>query len=270
VGWNNADATFNGTIKNDGTTTLIKVGTGKWTLTGANTWSGGFSISNGIVLANNSTGSALGSGAVNVYGGAVLGGTGSVGAPVTVHSGGTLAPGINTGTLTFTSTLTLNSGSALSYDLGPTNSSDKALINGSVTLGGTLHVTNRAGFGPGIYTLLTYTGTLGGSLPGIGVVPAGYGFTLDTNTLGQVRLLVTLTAKPRFISPARLGTNLWMRGTNGTANGSYYVLSATNVAQPLSNWTKLATNQFDAAGTFSFTNAIEANTAARFFLLQLQ
>src|SRR5262249_10577306 len=66
VGWNNRDAVWNGTLKNDGTTTVVKVGTGKWTFTSANTWSGGFTISGGTVLANNTTGSGIGSGAIVV------------------------------------------------------------------------------------------------------------------------------------------------------------------------------------------------------------
>src|SRR5262249_2077935 len=95
VGGNNPDTTFGGTIKNRGTSTFIKSGTGKWTLTGANTWSGGLTINGGIVLANNTSGSAVGSGAVAVSSGGALGGTGSVGAAVTVNSGGAISPGSN-------------------------------------------------------------------------------------------------------------------------------------------------------------------------------
>jgi hypothetical protein len=43
-------------------------------------------------------------------------------------------------------------------------------------------------------------------------------------------------------------------GSNGTANGTYYVLTSTNVTMPLANWLPLTTNQFDAAGNFVFSN----------------
>jgi hypothetical protein len=44
------------------------------------------------------------------------------------------------------------------------------------------------------------------------------------------------------------------------------VLATTNVALPVSNWTRIATNSF-AGGNFSFTNAV--NLPQRFYLLQV-
>jgi hypothetical protein len=38
----------------------------------------------------------------------------------------------------------------------------------------------------------------------------------------------------------------------------------------LANWTRLATNQFDAGGNFNSTNTINPSLPARFFLLQSQ
>ena len=64
------------------------------------------------------TGSLNGSGAVNVNGGGLLSGNGSVG-NVTVVSAGTLAPGYTAGAGTLNATsLTLQSGSVLNYTLG--------------------------------------------------------------------------------------------------------------------------------------------------------
>jgi hypothetical protein len=56
--------------------------------------------------------------------------------------------------------------------------------------------------------------------------------------------------------------------TNGTPGSLFYLLSSTNVATPLSNWAKLATNVFDFSGnaSFSFTNGITG--AQRFYILQ--
>ncbi len=64
-------------------------------LTGDNTYSGGTVVNYGTLLANNTTGSALGSGAVAITNLGVLGGKGSVVATTTVSSGGTVSPGTN-------------------------------------------------------------------------------------------------------------------------------------------------------------------------------
>jgi hypothetical protein len=73
------------------------------------------------------------------------------------------------------------------------------------------------------------------------------------------------------ISAANLvgGNQLVMVGGGGTANGIYYVLTSTNVAQPLNQWQRIATNQFDGAGGFAITNPVTAGTSQQFFQLQL-
>ena len=159
IGGNNTDATFAGTIKSDGTNPFFKTGTGRWTLTGANTWSGGLTINGGLVLANNASDSATGTGAVAVNSTGALGGTGSMSGAVTVNSGGAISPGSNgVGTVTMTGGLTLNSGAILNFDLGTTAASDKIAVTGALALNGVLNLTNVAGFGAGTYTLITYTG----------------------------------------------------------------------------------------------------------------
>jgi hypothetical protein len=66
------------------------------------------------------------------------------------------------------------------------------------------------------------------------------------------------------------GTNVVFGGSGGTSNGAYFVLSSTNVALPLENWTMLGgTNLFDASGHFVFTNAVNPALPAQFFALSL-
>lgn len=82
--------------------------------------------------------------------------------------------------------------------------------------------------------------------------------------------LTSPTAPPPTISQAALqGGSLVVSGAGGVTNGVYYVLSSTNVALPRTNWNIVATNLFNAAGGFSFTNALEPGASARFYLLQL-
>jgi hypothetical protein len=68
------------------------------------------------------------------------------------------------------------------------------------------------------------------------------------------------------------GTQLVLNGTNGLAGGTYFVLAQTNIATPLNQWNRIATNYFTNSGNFTLTvtNAINAAQPKRFFALQLQ
>jgi autotransporter-associated beta strand protein len=98
------------------TGSVTQAGSGTTTLTAANTYSGATTVSGGTLLANNSTGSATGTGLVTVNSGAKLGGTGKVG---TVTVSGTLLGGNGTtGTTLTVGNLTMNSGSIIQLALG--------------------------------------------------------------------------------------------------------------------------------------------------------
>ena len=63
-------------------------------------------------------------------------------------------------------------------------------------------------------------------------------------------------------------SGLVLNGSNGVANGTYYVLTSTNVATPLASWTVLSTNNFDVNGAFSISNSLNSNVAQCFYLLK--
>ena len=67
----------------------------------------------------------------------------------------------------------------------------------------------------------------------------------------------------------RLPNGMVMSGSGGPANANYYLLSSSNLTLPLANWTRLVTNQFDATGGFTYTNALNQNSAQWFYRLQL-
>jgi hypothetical protein len=120
--------------------------------------------------------------------------------------------------------------------------------------------------------LFTYGGALSGSLPAIGVMPSGYSFSISTNTPGYVNLVVKII-KPNpavFGGTALAGGGLALSGSGGTSNGTYYVLTSTNLTQPLAQWQFIATNQFDTNGNFNVTNLVYTNAPQRFYLLQSQ
>ena len=63
---------------------------------------------------------------------------------------------------------------------------------------------------------------------------------------------------------------LALTGTGGVANGNFYLLGSTNLITPLTNWTPMLTNQFDANGNFDFTNPINLGSQQSFYLLKIQ
>jgi hypothetical protein len=73
---------------------------------------------------------------------------------------------------------------------------------------------------------------------------------------------------PYFDGVVQSGSNLTFDGICGLTNSNYYVLSATNLALPLTNWTTVATNSFDSNGNFVFTNPI-GPASQNFFILKL-
>ncbi len=125
---------------------MSNTSTGITRLTGNNnTYAGGTTVTSGTLLANNTSGSATGTGAVNVTATGTLGGRGFITTSgLTVANGGTLKPGDATvangiGALTVTGPTTLNAtgGSILDLQITHTNgtsTSAAANRNGDNTL----------------------------------------------------------------------------------------------------------------------------------------
>jgi len=271
IGGRNTDATFAGTIteqSTNATTAIQKIGTGTWTLTGSNSYAGDTTVAGGALLVNNTAGSGTGQGDVVVATGATLGGNGAIAGFLTIQSGATLTPGNPVGTLSVSNDLLLDGAAVLNFDLGAIATSYKVVVGNNLVLGGILNLTNVAGFGAGTYTLMTYGGTLSGTLPVIGSKPAGYNVTVDTSIAGQVRLVVRVPV-PVFGNVVLANGNLVFSGSSGPATMPYYVLTSTNLTLPVTNWMRLLTNYFDAGGNFNVTNPVDPGLDQSYFLLQL-
>ena len=158
-------AHYQGTIA--GNIRFIKEGAGRCVLEGNNTYAGGTSVRAGILEVHGGAVSVTGAGAVTVDAGAQLAGSGKIAGNVTVN-GGTIAPGSFAWVgwaMDLGGNLTLNAASSLKFDLGPPGvvgppSNDFLIVGGNLTLDGTLNVTPGAGFGQGVYPLLSYGGNL--------------------------------------------------------------------------------------------------------------
>ncbi|MDQ0586279.1 autotransporter outer membrane beta-barrel domain-containing protein [Variovorax paradoxus] len=231
-------ATLQGVV--DGPGALVKSGTGTLALTAANSYAGGTVVNAGTLKIDNTTGSATGSGAVQVNSGGTLGGGGTISGAVTVVDGGTLAAGNSPGTLN-TGALSLSGGSILSYELGQAGTAggplnDLVNVTGNLTLDGTLNVAQSSGgtFGPGLYRLITYTGSLTDNGLDVGAVPSG-------TVASDLSVQTSVAKQINLVNRAGFSFNFWDGGNgadynNGTANGGS---GAWRVGAPGDGWTDM-------------------------------
>lgn len=178
IGAKGTDAVFNGMISGN---SIIKVGEGSWTLTGANTYKGGTTVQAGKLIVNNAAGSGTGTGDVQVASDAVLGGTGIINGGILLNSGAILAPGdAAIGTLTANATVDMKAGAITEMEVNKSSlSSDRLSVAGSLTLGGVLKILTLGGddFAPGdqfqLFDAMTIQGgfsTIEPATPGAGLV----------------------------------------------------------------------------------------------------
>ncbi len=259
IGNNNVSTTYSGALTNGGSVT--KIGTGTLTLNGTNTYTGKTTISAGTLALSGS--GSIASTNIIVAGGAGLdvSGLSSVfalaGSTLTNSSVGAVFNGTNNcsaGTL------------ALVYDgVNPSF----IQTNGTMTLSAsTVIQVNNTGvsLANGSYTIIAAAtagniGQVTGPLPAVAVTGNGAAGTasLQINGSGGLNLVVASAATPPpavINSVSVSGNNLILQGTNGALSGTYSILTSTNVASPLPNWTTNASGTFTAGGAFS--NAIPA------------
>jgi rhamnogalacturonan endolyase len=275
IGGAGANTEFDGVIRDGtvGTVALVKTGAGVFTLAGTNIYSAGTTINGGTLLLNNTSGSGTGSGIVTVASGGTLGGNGIVSGAVTVNSGGALAPGNPLGMLTVSNNLTLATGSTTFMQIQHSPlTNDAVKVTGTLAEGGTLNVTNigASALAAGdSFVLFNATGR-SGAFANVILPPLPVGLAWNTNALYAAGAVsVVLTARPVIAAVSISGNGLVFNGAGGVGNANYYLLGSTNLAAPPTNWTRLLTNQFDAAGNFNFTNGFDASAPQNFFLLQV-
>jgi hypothetical protein len=115
-------------------------------------------------------------------------------------------------------------------------------------------------------------------------------YTPPTNTLGQDSFTYTVSdttgqandsstgtnfinivgiSTPVLSSAVLSGGNVVLSGHGGAAGGTYDVLTATNAATPLTNWTDLGAFSFNGSGNFSNSIPVSTNPPNEFFRIRV-
>ncbi|HEY2586632.1 MAG TPA: autotransporter-associated beta strand repeat-containing protein [Tepidisphaeraceae bacterium] len=147
---------------------IVKSGTGVMSLTAPNTYTGPTSVNAGVLMANNVTGSATGTGAVTVNPGGMLAGNGIISGATTVNAGGMISAGdgyIHPGRLALTGAATMASGNGTVGDPG----------NGATYVWKMSNATGAAGNSSGWDSLALNTLAMSGSGSFITIQPISVG-----------------------------------------------------------------------------------------------
>ena len=179
-----------------GNDSVSKSGTGTWTLSAPNTYTGTTDVFGGKLLIDSDQSAATGAATIHSTG--TLGGTGTIGGAVTVR-GGTISPGEGIGTLTLSDSATLRDRGTYLVDIFAATS-DLLEIDGALDLSSPLDQIAFNGTPDGIttYALATYASLVGAF--DFADVPSGYSLVY-----GPDRLDLAPIPEPATLVPTGLG-----------------------------------------------------------------
>ena len=205
---------------------VVKSGEGTWTLSNTNSYTGATTVNGGTLAVDGSlaTGSAVAVGGASATGTPILSGIGTVNGSVTIHAAsggvaGKLNPGavgatgtLTTGAATLNGTLTIDiNGAAL----------DQLTVNGNLDLtGSSLAVNELAAPTAGPHTIVSYTGTLSGTI----AAPSGYAVNYVSGSPNTITLTKSTSDYNTWGAPYGLTTgseNLDLDG-DGVKNQAEY------------------------------------------------
>ena len=248
---------------------VIKAGANTLVLAGNNTYTGSTIVAEATLALTNS-GSVAGSSDVTLVAGTILDASGRTDGTLTVGAAQTLK---GDGTFYVVGSLTNNGVIELKVNKSGSVFPDSIQGLNQIRYGGTLNLVLSGDPLAAGDALKLFDATNGYSGSFATIVPAtpGTGLAWDTAslTINGTLNVVAAPASPQIGSAVVSGADFIISGSGGTAGSNYVVLCSTNVALARSNWTVVATNQFDGSGNFSLTNAYSPTDPQRFYLIQV-
>ncbi|MGI8967034.1 MAG: hypothetical protein ACR2H1_13240, partial [Limisphaerales bacterium] len=101
----------------------------------------------------------------------------------------------------------------------------------------------------------------------------GDGFFDDSNSGNPTPEQILPLWQPMLTSSISSETDLQLQATT-QFGGTFYLLTSTNIAQPLSQWSPVWTNSVTTRGSNNFTvtisNAVSSGAAPQFYILKSQ
>jgi hypothetical protein len=261
---NSGTLTLSGVIS---ATAPVTVNNGTMTLAGASTYVFPTYVNGGTLVVSGSTG---GGSLVTVANTATLAGNGTINGPVSLQSGGVLAPGANAiGKLTINNVLSL-AGSTVMEISKAANTNDAIVGLTTVNYGGAL-VINQLDATPFVggesYKLFAAV-VYGGSFSSITLPSLPAGLSWDTTQLGvngTIRVSATPVA-PTLSGIVSAGGGSFTLSFSGPSGQSYKVLATNFVTAPVATWPVLTTGTFGATPA-TFTDLSATNDTDRFYLI---
>jgi fibronectin-binding autotransporter adhesin len=160
--------TGSGTLEKKGTHNSSQTA-GRLTLTGdsSTSFTGTMIVSEGDLIVNGKLG-----GSMLVRSGGALRGTSAEVGKTTVEGGGQIF-GQDGSQMVFNGGLLLDPGAIVNAELGAKTAPPVFVVNGDLTIDGTLNISDTGAFSPGLYSIFSYTGSLTDNGLEIGSVPSG-------------------------------------------------------------------------------------------------
>lgn len=208
---------LNGVISGIGA--LQQIGGGITRLNGNNTYTGDTTVTNGTLLVNGDQSAARG--ATTVSGTSTLGGNGIIGGNVLMNDATTLSAGDGgAGTLTINGNLQLGSKTTSAFELGNAYTPGGALndlvnVAGDLQLDGTLDVTTSQGgnFGPGVYRIYNYGGTLNNQTLELGAIP-------DSQDKSNIFVQTSIDKQVNLVNANGVTLQFWDGATVNQSHGA--------------------------------------------------
>jgi hypothetical protein len=204
--------------------------------------------------------------------GTILGKLDAGNSAVTVAPGGSHWGG-STGTISVSGSVTLGGTTLMALNRAGSPNCDQIVSSGSsINYGGTLVVTNIGGQLHAGDTFTLFSANTGYNSTSFSSIVLPNYYTWNTSQLAVNGSISVITAlSPPAISSVNYSQVqngiLTFNATNGAVDGSYVLLTSTNLTLPLNQWTVAATGNFDGSGNLTGLNVTNSVGPQQFYIL---